>query len=104
MGLVIVMIVGTVLGWLAAIVIDRDDRVGTAVCAMVGLTGGLIAALLAGDVPLARGVSAEQVLWSVAGAIAAIAVTNLAWNRRSAWKLEVFDNPAGQRHHRSRPS
>lgn len=103
MGIVIVLIVGTVLGWLSAIVIDRDDRVGTAVCAAVGLAGGLFAALAAGDVPLARGVSAVQLLWSAVGAIVAIAATNLLWTRRSAWNFELFDNPAGQRHHRSRP-
>lgn len=76
MGLLIVLIVGAVLGWLAAIIVDRDDRVGTAICAFVGLTGALIAALLAGDVPLALGVSAQQLLWSVLGAMLAISVTN----------------------------
>lgn len=76
MGLLIVTVVGAILGWLAAIVVDRDDRVGTALCAGVGLIGALIAAELAGDVPLAAGVSAAQLLWSVVGAVIAIVATN----------------------------
>lgn len=76
MGLVIVTIVGAILGWLAAIVVDRDDRVGTALCASVGLIGGLVGAAVAGDIPLAIGVSASQLLWSVLGAVLAIVATN----------------------------
>ena len=76
MGYVIVMIVGAVLGWLAAIVVDRDDRVGTLVCVAFGLVGGVAAALLAGDVPLAIGVSAIQLLWSVLGALLTIVAIN----------------------------
>ncbi|WP_133365921.1 GlsB/YeaQ/YmgE family stress response membrane protein [Qipengyuania sediminis] len=76
MGLAIVIIVGAVLGWLAAIVVDRDDRVGTAICAFVGAKGALVAALLAGDVPLVRGLSEEQLLWSVLGALLAIVAVN----------------------------
>ena len=76
MGLIIVIVVGAVLGWLAAIVVDRDDRTGTAICAVVGLAGALAAALIAGDVPLAVGVSPAQLLWSAVGAVMAIVVAN----------------------------
>lgn len=82
MGLVIVTVVGAILGWLAAIVVDRDDRVGTALCAGVGLAGAVIGALLAGDVPLEVGVSASQLLWSVLGAMLAIVATNAVLARR----------------------
>ena len=82
MGLVIVTVVGAILGWLAAIVVDRDDRVGTALCAGVGLTGAVIGAILAGDVPLALGVSVGQLLWSVLGAMLAIVATNALLARR----------------------
>ena len=82
MGFIIVLIVGAILGWLAAIIVDRDDRAGTALCAAVGLAGSLAAASLAGDVPLAMGVSAAQLLWSVLGALLAIVATNALIVRR----------------------
>ena len=85
MGIIIVTIVGAIMGWLAAIVVDRDDRVGTALCAGAGTIGALLAAVLSGDVPLLVGVSADQLLWSVAGALFAIIAMNvIAVNRLRA--------------------
>lgn len=78
MGLVIVIVVGAILGWLAAIVVERDDRVGAAICALTGSVGSVAAAVLAGDVPLAIGVSAPQLLWGVVGAVLAIVAINAA--------------------------
>lgn len=78
MGLVIVIVVGAILGWLAAIVVERDDRVGAAICALAGAVGAVATAVLAGDVPLSVGVSAPQLLWSVAGAVLAIVAINAA--------------------------
>lgn len=78
MGLVIIIVVGAILGWLAAIVIERDDRAGAAICALAGMFGSVVAAALVGDVPLARGVSAAQLLWGVVGAVLAIVAANAA--------------------------
>lgn len=78
MGLVIVIVVGAILGWLAAIVVERDDRVGAAICSLAGMVGAVVAAVLAGDVPLAVGVSATQLLWGVVGAVLAIVAINAA--------------------------
>lgn len=78
MGLVIVIMVGAILGWLASIVVDRDDRLGAAICALAGMVGSVIAALLAGDFPLVTGVAATQLLWAVVGAILAIVAINAA--------------------------
>lgn len=75
MGLVIVVVVGAILGWLAAIVVERDDRAGAAICVLVGAVG---AAALTGDVHLAVGISASQLLWSVVGALLAIVAINAA--------------------------
>lgn len=76
MGLVIVMIVGAVFGWLIAIVVERDDRVGTLVCSLAGTGGAVVGAVLAGNVPLAVGVSPAQLLWAVLGAVLAIVAIN----------------------------
>lgn len=87
MGFAIVMIVGAVLGWLAAILIDRDDRVGTALCSTVGLIGAVGGALAIGDVPLAAGISEAQLLWSAMGALFAIVATNAVLMHRVPPKL-----------------
>lgn len=78
MGLFIVMIVGAIFGWLIAIVVERDDRLGSAVCMLSGATGAVLGALLAGDVPLLAGVSPVQLLWAVVGAVLAIVTINAA--------------------------
>lgn len=78
MGLLIVIVVGAVLGWLASIVVERDDRVGAAICSLAGMCGAVVAAVLVGDVPLVSGVSPTQLLWGVAGATLAIVAVNAA--------------------------
>lgn len=83
MGLVIVIVVGAVLGWLAAIVIGQDDRARGAICMLAGMVGAVVAAVLVGDVPLAQGVSPAQLLWSVVGAALAIVASNAAVAARS---------------------
>ena len=103
MGLVIVTVVGAILGWLAAIVVERDDRAGAAICALAGTVGSVVAAVLAGDVPLTQGVSAAQLLWGVVGAILAIVAINAAVVTRLGSRAEVFDNVQGGRHQRPRP-
>lgn len=102
MGLAIVMIVGAILGWLVAIIVDRDDRVGSAKCALAGTAGAVLGALLAGGIPLLAGVSPVQLLWAVIGAVVAIVAINTAYSAFAPVR-EKFDNPAGQRHHRARP-
>lgn len=82
MGFFIVTIVGSVLGWLAAIAVDRDDRIASLFCASAGMIGGLVGAMLSDDVPLAVGVSAMQLLWGVLGAVFAIICVNAIAMRR----------------------
>lgn len=83
MGFLIVTIVGSVMGWLAAIIVERDDRVGAIACAIAGVTGAFAAALLSGDVPLAAGVSAMQCLWAVLGAALVIICVNAIAARKA---------------------
>ena len=88
MGLIIVMVVGSVLGWLAAIVISRDDRVAAVICVSAGLAGALAGAVLSGDVPLVTGISARQLLWSVLGAMLTIAAINAVFGVVLGHRLE----------------
>lgn len=78
MGLLIVIVIGAIMGWLASIVVEREDRAGTALCVLAGVLGSMIAAVAAGDVPLMTGVSPSQLLWSVAGAALTIVAINAA--------------------------
>lgn len=79
MGFLILTIVGAVMGWLAAIVVERDDRVGTTACGLAGIGGAFAGALLAGSVPLSAGISAAQLLWGVlAAALFIVALNALA--------------------------
>lgn len=103
MGLVIVMIVGAIFGWLAAIVVKREGRVRLLMCVLSGAAGAVAGAALAGNVPLIAGVSPLQLLWAVLGAIVAIAAINAARAYSQGPARRMFDNPAGQRHHRTRP-
>ena len=85
MGLIIVAIVGAILGWLAAVVIERDDGMATLSSTLIGAISATASALAAGDVPLLSGVSPAQLLWAVIGTLVAIVVLNVAhsWWERS---------------------
>lgn len=78
MGLAIVMIVGAVLGWLASIIVERDDRAGADWCALAGTIGAVAGAVTAGRVPLLAGVSPTQLLWALLGGLTAIIASNAA--------------------------
>lgn len=78
MGLVIAIIMGASFGWLASMMVDREGRLGTAICTLAGTAGAVIGALVAGNVPLATGISPTQLLWAVLGSILAIVAVNAA--------------------------
>ena len=85
MGIVILTIVGAVMGWLAAVIVERDDCVGSAACALAGVGGAFAGALLAGTVPLSMGISAGQLMGGVLSAALFIVVLNtLAFRAKSA--------------------
>lgn len=73
MGLAIVIIVGMVLGWLFKMLANDENHSSLLRNMMVGIGGAMIAALVAGDVPLAAGISGEQLIWSVMGGAATLA-------------------------------
>lgn len=77
MGLVIVIVVGAILGWLASVAVEPDNRVSLEACLVAGIAGGLIASLLDGNVPLSIGIGPTQLVWTVLGAALAIVGINL---------------------------
>ena len=77
MGLLILIIIGALLGWLGSIVFQREHRVGISTCMCAGLAGAIAGGVLSGSVPLLVGISAGQLVWAVIGALGAIGVAHL---------------------------
>lgn len=82
MGLIILVIVGGILGWLASIVMRTDAQQGILLNVVVGIVGALLAGLilnpLVGGGNIMRGdFSASSLLVSFLGAVVLLAIVNL---------------------------
>ena len=80
MGLIVLLIVGGIVGWLAGIIM-RDNN-GLILNVVVGIVGAIIAGLvvtpLIGGAPITSGeISVPSILVSLLGAIILLAVVNL---------------------------
>jgi uncharacterized membrane protein YeaQ/YmgE (transglycosylase-associated protein family) len=72
MGLIILIIVGALLGWLGSIVFRRESRSGILTCMLAGTAGALAGGALNGSVPLLAGIAPMQLIWAVLGASVAV--------------------------------
>lgn len=82
MGLIIVLIVGGILGWLASIVMRTDAQQGIFLNVVVGIVGALLAGFiltpLLGGAPITSGAfDIRSLLVSFLGAIVLLAIVNL---------------------------
>lgn len=82
MGLIIVLIVGGVLGWLASIVMKTDAQQGLILNVVVGIVGALLAGMLLtpllGGAPITSGaLDARSLIVSFLGAVVLLAIVNL---------------------------
>lgn len=82
MGLLIVLVVGGILGWLASIVMRTDGQQGILLNVVVGIVGALLAGFLLtpvlGGAPITSGaLDIRSLLVSFLGAIVLLAVVNL---------------------------
>ncbi len=75
-GLIVLIVVGGVLGWLAAIVVRREDHQGILLNVAFGVAGALIAGLLSNSEPILYGLSARSLLISLTGALFLLALFN----------------------------
>lgn len=87
MGLIILIIVGGILGWLASIIMRTDAQQGILLNVVVGIVGALLAGfilnpLLGGGNIMAGDFSASSLLVSFIGAVVLLAIVNLV--RRGA--------------------
>ncbi|MEZ5680786.1 MAG: GlsB/YeaQ/YmgE family stress response membrane protein [Erythrobacter sp.] len=81
MGLLILIIVGAIFGWLATILLRIEDGRGILTNALVGVLGAFVAGLIAGNGVFLGALSGVALLWSALGAVIALTVFNLVKQR-----------------------
>ncbi|MBB3691819.1 GlsB/YeaQ/YmgE family stress response membrane protein [Sphingomonas sp. BK580] len=82
MGLIILLVVGGVIGWLASVIMRTDGQQGVFLNVVVGIVGAVLAGFvvtpLIGGAPITSGVlSIQSVLVSLLGAIVLLGIVNL---------------------------
>jgi len=82
MGLIILLVVGGIIGWLASLVMRTDAQQGLLLNVVVGIIGSLLAGFLVspllGAPPITSGViSIPTLLVSFVGAVVLLAIVNL---------------------------
>ncbi len=82
MGLIILLVVGGIIGWVASMVMRTDGQQGIFLNIVVGIVGAFLAGFLVtpliGGAPITSGViSIPSVLVSLVGAIVLLAIINL---------------------------
>lgn len=82
MGIIILIIVGGIIGWLASILMRTDGQQGITLNVVVGIVGaflgGLLFSGLLGGAPITSGaLDARSLLVSFLGAIVLLAIVNL---------------------------
>ena len=82
MGIIILLIVGGLIGWVASKIMRTDAQQGVILNVVVGIVGALLAGFivtpLIGGAPITSGeISIQSVLVSLLGAIVLLAIVNL---------------------------
>ena len=76
-GIIILIVVGGILGWLASIVMRTDGQQGILLNVVVGIVGAFLAGLIVNGGSIATDVNMMSLLWSFLGAIVLLAIVNL---------------------------
>ncbi len=82
MGLIVLLIVGGIIGWVASMIMRTDGQQGIFLNVVVGIIGALLAGFiitpLIGGAPITSGViSIQSIIVSLVGAIVLLAIINL---------------------------
>ncbi|QYJ07474.1 GlsB/YeaQ/YmgE family stress response membrane protein [Qipengyuania flava] len=77
MGLLILIVVGALLGWLATIILRIEDGRSIAFNTGAGIAGTVVTGLVVGTGAILGSISGATLLWSVVGALVTIALFNL---------------------------
>lgn len=76
-GIIVWLIVGGVVGWLASIVMRTDGQQGILLNIVVGIIGAFLAGLIVGGGSINDNITVMSFIWSLLGAIVLLAVVNL---------------------------
>jgi uncharacterized membrane protein YeaQ/YmgE (transglycosylase-associated protein family) len=87
MGIIVLLIVGGVIGWIASMIMRTDGQQGIVLNVVVGIVGALLAGFLVtpliGGAPITSGaINIQSILVSLLGAVVLLAIINLV--RRGA--------------------
>ena len=82
MGLIILLVVGGIIGWVASMIMRTDGQQGIVLNVIVGIVGALLAGFivtpLVGGAPITSGeISIQSILVSLLGAVVLLAIVNL---------------------------
>lgn len=82
MGLIVLLVVGGLIGWVASMIMRTDGQQGIILNVVVGIVGALLAGFIVtpfiGGAPITSGaLSIQSVLVSLVGAIVLLAIINL---------------------------
>lgn len=76
-GIIVWLIVGGVVGWLASIVMRTDAQQGILLNIVVGIVGAFLAGLVVGGGSINQNITLTSFLVSLVGAIVLLAIVNL---------------------------
>lgn len=76
-GIIIWLVVGGVVGWLASLVMRTDAQQGILLNIVVGIVGAFIAGLILGGGSINQGITLESFLYSLLGAVVLLGIVNL---------------------------
>lgn len=76
-GIIVWLIVGGVVGWLASIIMRTNAQQGILLNILVGIVGAFIAGLIIGGGSINQAITIESFLWSLLGAVVLLAIVNL---------------------------
>lgn len=81
MGIIIWLIVGGIVGWLASLIMKRDAQQGILLNIIVGIVGALIAGWIFGG-GINQAITLMSFVYSLIGAIILLAIVNLFTRKR----------------------
>ena len=76
-GIIVWLIVGGVVGWLASIIMRTNAQQGILLNIVVGIVGAFLAGLIIGGGSINQSITIESFLWSLLGAVILLAIVNL---------------------------
>ena len=82
MGIIIWLIVGGIVGWLASIIMRRDAQQGIILNIVVGIVGAVLAGLIFNRGNINDGITLWSFLYSLIGAVVLLAIVNLFTRKR----------------------